>query len=400
MKNYSTIVLLVFIATIGVFTLDVYLPGMPAMAKEFGVSINQISRTFTVFSMVFAVSQIFYGVLSDYLGRKPVLLCGLFIALISTSFCIMAKNYEFLLLARIFQALGISVFVVVNAIIRDLYTGTTAIQIRTLITTVSGISISIAPTIGGLLQSHLDWQGGFIVSLILIALAFLYAIRYFPESNKNKLQEKFNFTSVAKSYLHLFSDKNYIIQVFLATLAYTVHFSFIIMSAKIFIELLGFNPLTFGYVMFLYGGIYFISGLISTYLVKKHSISKLIQLGSFFIGSGGLLMLLLSVYVQAWAILVPMSLITLGITIVRSAAITGALAPIPTKAGQGAGGLNLTQFMFSAIIATIVNELGNQSQYILSLLSILCASSIFLLSNLNNGIRISNKSILNTVKNP
>jgi DHA1 family bicyclomycin/chloramphenicol resistance-like MFS transporter len=122
MKNFSTIFLLGFIAVVGVFTLDVYLPGMPAMAKEFNVSITQIGFTFTGFSIAFAVSQLFHGVLSDRFGRKPVLLSGLGIAAISTLFCITAKSYESLFSARILQAVGISSFVVVNAIIRDLYT--------------------------------------------------------------------------------------------------------------------------------------------------------------------------------------------------------------------------------------------------------------------------------------
>ena len=401
MKNLSTIFLLGLIATVGVFTLDVYLPGMPAMAKEFGVSINQISFTFAIFSVVFAISQLFYGVLSDYIGRKPILLGGLFVAAVATAFCITAKNYESLLAARIFQALGISVFVVVNAIIRDLYTGTTAIQVRAFVTTVSGVSISIAPTIGGLLQNHLNWQGGFIASLVLIITALVYAIIFFPESNKNKTKSKLSFIAFTKSYIQLFSDSRYIVHVCAATLAYTVHFSFIIMSAKIFIDLLGFNPLTFGYLMFVYGGIYFVSGLFSTYIAKKVSVPHLIEFGGLFIALGGTLMLALSIFISltAWQILLPMTLMTAGITVVRSAAITGALAPIPTQAGQGAAGLNLIQFLLSAIIATAVGEFGNYPQFSLAVLAIVCALSIILLINLHNWIGFSVKPIYRASEN-
>jgi len=388
MKNFSTILLLGLIAIVGVFTLDVYLPGIPTMAQEFSVSITQISFTFTAFSSVFAISQLFHGVLSDYIGRKPVLLVGLAIAGFATLFCIAAKSYEPLLMARMLQAIGISVFVVVNAIIRDLYTGSKAIQVRTFVTTMSGVSISVAPTIGGLLQNHLGWQGGFIASLILIVTALAYAILFFQESNTSKPKSKFNFISILKSYGILFSDSRYILHVIQTTLAYTVHFTFIILSANIFINLLGFTPLTFGYLMFIYGGIYFVSGFIASSISKKFPAKDLIKLGSLCISASGILMLIVSLLTSfnAWQILLPMAVMTLGITIIRATATTEALAQTQTQAGQGAAGLNLIQFTLSALIASVINTLGIQPQISLSLLAIACALSITILPKLHDRI--------------
>lgn len=260
MKNFSTLLMLGLIAIVGVFTLDVYLPGMPSMAKDFNVSINMICYTFTGFSIVFSVAQLFYGLLSDHVGRKPILLFGLAIAAIATVICIYAKTYSVFLFGRLLQATGISVFVVVNAIIRDLYTGAKAVQIRTFVVTVSGVSISIAPTIGGLLQDRFDWQAGFLASLVLILATLLYALIFFKESNTKRTSDINNNQKISKSYLQLFSNTNYLKHILIATFAYTVHFSFIIMSANIFIDLLGFSPITFGYLMFIYGGVYFISG--------------------------------------------------------------------------------------------------------------------------------------------
>lgn len=378
MKNTSTIILLVLIAIVGVFTLDVYLPGMPSMAEQFGVSLTDITYTFTAFSVVFAFSQLFHGTLSDVVGRKPIIVSGLAIAAVATFFCINAKSYESLLACRVLQALGISAFVVVNAIIRDLYTGARAVQVRTLVATASGISISIAPTIGGLLQDRFSWQGGFIASLLLIVIALIYALLGFKESNVNRSNERMRMNQIISSYAELFLNRSYLIHITLAMLAYTVHFSFIILSANIFIELLGATPLVFGYLMFVYGGVYFMSGLLSTWLAKKLSIITLIKLGGSCIGIGGILMLtlLLTVSAGAWQILLPMAVMTVGITMARASAITGALAPIPEKAGQGAAGLNLIQFALSAVVATAISKLGSSPQLSISLLAITSAISI------------------------
>src|SRR5579871_6741909 len=194
------------IAIVGVFTLDVYLPGMQSMADQFGVTITDITYTFTGFSIVFAIMQLFHGAISDHVGRKPVVIIGLIVAAIATMICIYADNYETLFAARILQAMGISSFVVVNAIIRDLYTGSKAIQIRTMVATASGISISTAPTIGGLLQNQLGWQGGFMISLCLIIITLLFAIISFQESNISKIHNKQSGLISIKSYLKLFGN--------------------------------------------------------------------------------------------------------------------------------------------------------------------------------------------------
>lgn len=386
MKSFSTLFLLCLIAIVGVFTLDVYLPGMQAMAKEYGVSTTEIGFTFTGFSIAFAISQLFHGALSDRIGRKPILLIGLGVAAIATLFCITSQSYDMFFSARILQAVGISSFVIVNAIIRDLYTGKNAVQARTFVMTMSGISISIAPAIGGLLQNHFDWRGGFIASLLLIVIVFMYACMFFSESNINRSEQKLSFSELIKSYIKLFSDRRYLLNIIQATLAYTVHFTFIILSANLFMDLLGFTALTFGYLMFIYGGVYFISGVITTFIAKKFPIPTLIKLGGICIGAGGILMLMLSLLMSlnVWQVLIPMALMTIGITGVRAAATTGAFASIPTQAGHGAAGLNLVQFMLSAFIATGISAIGNWQQYSLAFLAIVCAVSIVVLGSLLN----------------
>ena len=365
MDNLPTIFLLMLIAVVGVFTLDVYLPGMPSMAAQFDVSLTQITYTFTAFSIVFAVTQLVNGALSDVIGRKPVVIGGLMIAAVATLCCINANTYWSLLSARLLQAVGISAFVVVNAIIRDLYTGVKAVQVRALVATASGVSLSIAPTVGGLLQDTYDWQGGFIVSLLLIIITLVYAAVFFEESNLRRSNAPLKIGDQIKSYLPLFSGRTYVTHVVQAMLAYTVHFSFIILSAKIFIEQLGKTPEVFGFLMIFYGAVYFMCGLTATWLAKKISSSSLIKLGGHAIGLGGALMLMifLSVDAGSWQVLLPMAVITLGVTMTRASAITGALAPIPSQAGQGAAGLNLVQFAMAAIIATLVSKYGNDPQH-------------------------------------
>lgn len=384
MKNFSTLFLLSLIAIVGVFTLDVYLPGTSAMAKEFGVEISDIALTFCWFSIIFAFSQLFHGKISDYMGRKPVLISGLITAALATCLCIYSKNYILLVAARILQAIGISVFVVVQAIIRDLYDGNAAVRARILVTTVSGISISIAPTIGGLLQDRFSWQGGFFASLFLILMTLIYAVIFYRESNINRDKSKLKLISFIYSYFALITRKQYFIYVMLATLAYTIHFTFIIVSAYIFINLLGYTPIIFGYLMFFYGTIYFLTGLSTIAIVKRYTTLMLINFGGVVIGLGGIIMFMaVSLYpLAAWQILLPMMLITIGVTIIRTAATTEALSSLSAQAGQGSACLNLVQFLLSALIAATVSQFMNYSQFTISALAMLSAGIVLSLSRI------------------
>ena len=127
--------------------------------------------------------------------------------------------------------------------------------------------------------------------------------------------------------------------------------------------------------------IYFLCGLASTWIAKKISITSQIKFGGFSIGLGGILMLALFLGVDAgsWQVLLPMAVITLGVTMTRASATTGALAPIPLQAGQGAAGLNLVQFAVSAVIATLISKFGNDPQLSISLLAITSSISIIYL---------------------
>lgn len=117
---------------------------------------------------------------------------------------------------------------------------------------------------------------------------------------------------------------------------------------------------------------------------KKFSITTLIQFGGACIGISGfaLLILITVTPLEAWQILLPVAFATVGVTSVRAAATTGALASIPEKAGQGAAGLNLMQFMLSAVIATGISEINNP-QMSLGILAIVCSILIITLMKLN-----------------
>ena len=71
--------LLVLLGTISLltpFTLDIYLPALPAIAVDLRASAGAVQLTLPVFFVCLAVSQLLFGSLADHIGRRPPLLWG------------------------------------------------------------------------------------------------------------------------------------------------------------------------------------------------------------------------------------------------------------------------------------------------------------------------------------
>ena len=121
-KTYSTswIMLLALLTALGPLSIDMYLPALPQMAKDFGVSTQMVANTLPAYFLGLAIGQLIYGPLSDRIGRKKPLYFGLSLYVVASLLCVLASNEWALIAARVLQALGGCVGVVIaRAAIRD-----------------------------------------------------------------------------------------------------------------------------------------------------------------------------------------------------------------------------------------------------------------------------------------
>ena len=112
------LLLVAAMAAVGPVSIDMYLPGFPAIEREFGV--RGVETTMAAYLVGIAVSQLFYGPISDRFGRKPPLYFGFALYAIGAAGCALAGSMSALTLLRVVQALGGSAgFVIGRAIVRD-----------------------------------------------------------------------------------------------------------------------------------------------------------------------------------------------------------------------------------------------------------------------------------------
>ena len=172
------------------FSTDMYLPALPEMGKYFNASEFLVGLTLTIFFLMFAVSIVIFGPLSDKYGRKPILIFGSTIFTISSIICATAANIYILLAGRFFEGVGAgAVITVATAIIKDSFRGEIMSKILVITQALGVIAPMAAPIAGGFLLRFTDWRGAFyvltIIGIINLILACLLTETLPPEKRYN-----------------------------------------------------------------------------------------------------------------------------------------------------------------------------------------------------------------------
>src|SRR5919107_446290 len=99
-KKFFTIVVLGLLTAIGPFSIDMYLPGFPAIAADLNTTVAHISLSLSSFFVGISAGQLLYGPLLDRFGRKRPLYFGLTLYLIASIGCTMVKTADSLIVLR------------------------------------------------------------------------------------------------------------------------------------------------------------------------------------------------------------------------------------------------------------------------------------------------------------
>jgi MFS transporter, DHA1 family, multidrug resistance protein len=177
------VAVLVLATAIGPFALQVFLPALPAIQAGFQVSAATAQLVFSLSAFSIAVSTLFYGPVSDRVGRRPALIGGLIVYIAGSALCAVAPSVTVLILGRVVQAAGgCAGIVLTRAIVRDLYGLDRSATLLAYITMAMVAAPMVAPALGGLLTDAAGWRSVFAVGAAL-GVGILAAVhRGLPET--------------------------------------------------------------------------------------------------------------------------------------------------------------------------------------------------------------------------
>ncbi|MDQ9021249.1 multidrug effflux MFS transporter [Acinetobacter sichuanensis] len=272
---------LAIIVALGPAAIDMYLASMPNMAKDLHTSYASTQITLTVFLIFMGVGQLFFGPLSDSIGRKVPLLLGLIIYIGASFWAALASSLESLICARALQGIGASMaIVIVMSMVRDLTEGKEAAQLYALLNTIVALGPIVAPAIGGIVGAHYGWRGVMFALGFLGISVFLNTIFNLKESLAVNKRIELNLYAVSQSYIKILKNKVFIFNLLALSAVYFFLFSYIGGSSFVYQKNYGLSSEQFGLVFGLTSICLIMGASSSAYLVKKMAISRLAMIGA------------------------------------------------------------------------------------------------------------------------
>ena len=179
----SMLLVLGALTAIPPLSFDMYLPALPDIASDFGVTESQVQLTLSSCLIGIALGQLFGGPISDAFGRRRPLVAGLAGYLAFCLGCALAPSLPALVGLRFLMGLFGGVAVVISrAIVRDRATGAEAARIFSLLMLVGGTAPVLAPVIGGILIGVTSWRGIFVVLAALGIAGLVSTLAVLPET--------------------------------------------------------------------------------------------------------------------------------------------------------------------------------------------------------------------------
>ena len=361
-QSYATtwIMLLALLTSLGPLSIDMYLPALPQMANDFGITTQRVANTLPAYFLGLALGQLIYGPLSDRIGRKTPLYFGLLLYICASILCTFANSEWSLIAARILQALGGCVGVVIaRAAIRDRLDLQSSAQAFASMMIVMGIAPIIAPSLGALVLLYFSWPAVFVF-LSAIGLICLICVHFFfQETLPVERRLNLNIKQVLNLYGAIFKQKSFRWPMLAGCFSGGILFCYISSSASILMDDYGLNQQQFAYAFGLNAlGIMLLSS-INKKLGRTFSVLQRLKIGAVLQLLGVMVLLSASLLssVALWIVLIGMFLAISGIGFTGPNAMALAMAEQGERAGTASAVMGSMQFACGLLAGVMLNFL-------------------------------------------
>ncbi|MDF1759852.1 MAG: multidrug effflux MFS transporter [Coxiellaceae bacterium] len=338
--------------------LDLYIPSVPDIAAVYQVSSSTVQLTLSLFMFMQGLGQLLFGPLSDRFGRKPIALISAGLFILASIACGVSPNIDDLIIARIFQAAGAcGMTVVAFAMVRDLFEKEVSAKVYSYLNSTIAVSPLMAPIVGAYMACWLGWRSNFYLLGLIGVGCFVLIAFAMRETQLAHHKADFNW-SVFKRYWQIYSQRRFYPNVLMAGCAIAVFFSFFSISPFIIIKLLHVPEIHFGYYFAVLGVVFLCGSIVAGKIAPQVGVRRVLFAGVMLVLFGGLLMwgwyawlgLSLSEF------LVPLIFSGMGASFMAGSSAAMALEPFPEVAGTAASLLGASQFVFSAVVASIMMD--------------------------------------------
>lgn len=375
-QRFVLILLLGVLSAIGPFSIDMYLPGFPVIARDLDTSVDAVSYSLSSFFIGICLGQIICGPLLDRFGRKRPLYAGLVLYILASVGCAFSNSIELLIVFRFFQALGGCVGMVApRAIVRDVFPLNENAKIFSLLILVLGVSPIVAPTVGSYIILHFGWHLVFILLAIVTAIILVAIVFYLPETKKPDPEFSLHPKKILGSFWFVLKDPQFYTYSLAGGISSAALFAYLSGSPFVFMELYQLSGQEYGWIFALIAAGLITCSQLNTLLLRKFSSEQIIlvllvlqtMIGFVLVAGTELHWFGLNGVITC----IFLFLSCQGFSFPNSAALS--MAPFTREAGSASALMGALQMGLGAIASALVGLFNNGTTAPLTMVMAACA---------------------------
>lgn len=399
-RQYFVIILILgTLSTISPFSIDMYLPGFPAIARDLDTSIAQVQLSLTSYLVGISLGQLLYGPLLDRFGRKYPLYFGLTVYILASLGCWLVDSVQGLILMRFLQAIGgCAGMVAAQALVRDLFPVKQTAQAFSMLTLVIAVSPMVAPTVGGYVSTAFGWHAIFILLALITALILLSIYFVLPAGKQPDPGLSLRPGPVLHNFLSVLRQPQFLVYALVGGIASSAPFAYIAGSPDVFMNLYRVSEREYGWIFALLAFAMIGSTQLNHFLLKRFQSEQVILVTLIYQTLVGLVL----VY-GTWAgwygkiELVALMFIFLtgqGLTNPNASALS--LAPFSRLAGSASALMGSFRMAMGGLTSAAVSLLHNGTALPMVAVMTLCALlglAVLLIGNRSTGFVVREQDL-------
>ena len=370
LSNNSLMLLLVVLVAVGQMAQTVYVPAMSDIAFSLQVTTGSVQGIMAAYLITYGLSQLFYGPLSDSIGRRPVILGGMVVFSIGAVTALLAHSISQLVIGCAIQGLGTGVAgVMARTLPRDLYEGNQLRKANSVLNMGILVSPLLAPVIGAILTKFWGWHACFAFLLLLCLGVTAIIARRLPEKRPDNIVRRPFLTR----YSLLLRDSAFLRYLLILIGALAGIAVFEASCGVLMGGVLGLNSVTVSILFILpipaaFFGAWFVRR-------SEGDWQRLMWIGVGSCLLAGVLMWIPGWFhvMNIWTLLVPASLYFFGAGMLFPLATSGAMEPYAWVAGSAGALIGGLQNLGSGAVAWLSARLPQNDQFSLGMLMFMTA---------------------------
>lgn len=380
MKNVRNTVpsLLLIIVLVGFpqISESIFTPVLPQISQHMQVSAATSQLTMSIYFIAFAIGVLFWGQLSDKIGRRQAMNLGIIVYLLGNIGLYASPSFHFLLTSRFIQAFGASVgSVVTQTIMRESFDGTQGAKVFSKVGAAMALSPAFGPLIGGTIQTYFGYRNVFNALIIMSTLVLLYSYASLPETRDTTSIQR---VSLLKVTVKLLKDPVVWAYGLLIGGINGILFGYYSEAPFIFMEHFGYSSVKYGSLGMTLALASLLGAILVNFLVKYLPPELIAVLGLIFSSISGILLLLSLQFDQAYLLIIGFFLIFLGLNTTLPITLDLALKGYENVIGSASGIFSFGYYLIVSLLTYLVSFIHNGAIWALPIF-VLVISVIMLL---------------------